>query len=63
MNSGVSLLGSLSTELLNTDEVEFLRRLRIFAADLDFPPLMDDILEKCLLAEPDPHRQWWIFES
>ncbi|KAF3402580.1 hypothetical protein DPV78_004758 [Talaromyces pinophilus] len=63
MNSDVSLLGSLSTESLNTDEVEFLRRFRIIAADLDFPPLMDDILEKCLLAEPDPHRQWWFFES
>lgn len=56
--------GRLITGLLLQDELEFLDGCGIDVLELYNEPYQTVLaLEKKILTEPDPHRQWWTFES
>lgn len=52
------------SESLHEEELEFLDRYGIGIAELSNKPFQTVLLlEKSILTAPDPHRQWWTFES
>lgn len=63
-SSDTRLPGSVIASSLHKDELEFLDRYAIDVAELSYEPYQTVLaLEKSILTEPDPHRQWWAFES
>ncbi|GKZ27642.1 hypothetical protein AbraIFM66951_001743 [Aspergillus brasiliensis] len=62
--SGNSSPGPLAPDLLHEDEIGLLHRCGITATELYHDPYREVlIMQKMLLTEPDPHRQWWAFET
>jgi hypothetical protein len=62
--SYTGLPGPLVTDSLHKDEVEFLNGHGIAISDLYKEPYQTILaLQKSILTEPDPHRQWWSFGS
>jgi hypothetical protein len=64
ISSDTRLPGSVIASSLHKDEFEFLDSYAIDVAELSNAPYQTVLaLEKSILTEPDPHRQWWTFES
>lgn len=64
ITSEAPLSESLSSGALHEDELAFLERYGIGISELSREPFQTVLsLEKRVLTEPDPHRQWWTLES